>query len=234
MKALDKKKLWREIERDLKRKARARLVELRQAIRHARASHKEKLARAVSLCRSARGELAARLKAERIATMERLRETAARARLEARSACAASKMAARADLPRARSAYVEERREQKRLRQIERENRRLAHAASAAVRAGARRAEHRQESDSAVLQNIPPELVPLWKRVGRSIRGSARQSRTEAFLRYAEEHPREVVSAVEVDAEEKLARLLAQQEHASRAMRRGRYRDAAAYSEVPF
>lgn len=67
--------------------------------------------------------------------------------------------------------------------------------------------ERRQESDDEVRRNIPSELHPLWKQVKGSIKGGPRKSRTEAFLQYAEEHPREVldVDGIE-DATERMIR----------------------------
>jgi hypothetical protein len=61
--------------------------------------------------------------------------------------------------------------------------------------------ERREEQDHEVLVNIPEPLIPLWESVRRQIKGSARRSRTEAFLQYAEEHPDEVIAAQERDVE---------------------------------
>ena len=53
-KALDKKRLWREIEREERRKARAKLVGLRGSIREARRQRKEALVAAKERCRAER------------------------------------------------------------------------------------------------------------------------------------------------------------------------------------
>ena len=58
-------------------------------------------------------------------------------------------------------------------------------------------AEARRESDDKVRGNIPPELVPVFEKVKRQIKGSARISRTEAFLQYVEESPDDVQTIVE-------------------------------------
>lgn len=55
----------------------------------------------------------------------------------------------------------------------------------------------RRETDEEVRQNIPPSLVDLFQRVRGAIKGSEHESRTEAFLRYVEEHPGEEIEAVE-------------------------------------
>jgi hypothetical protein len=66
--ALDKKKLWREIEREERRKARAKLADLRLQIKQARARRKQALFEAKERCRT-----------ERIAARERARATRLRA-----------------------------------------------------------------------------------------------------------------------------------------------------------
>lgn len=55
------------------------------------------------------------------------------------------------------------------------------------------------ESDDEVRRNIPAELEPVFDRVRRQIKGSARRSRTEAFLEWAEANPDEVL-AMQADA----------------------------------
>jgi hypothetical protein len=66
----------------------------------------------------------------------------------------------------------------------------------------------RAETDQEVRDNIPPALVELFDRMRGSIRGSARQSRTEAFLEYVEEHPGEEHAAVTSLAEWRLKALV--------------------------
>lgn len=53
-------------------------------------------------------------------------------------------------------------------------------------------AESRAESDEEVARNIEPELAVVWRRVKKTIRGSDRRSRTEAFLEWCEANPAEV------------------------------------------
>lgn len=55
-----------------------------------------------------------------------------------------------------------------------------------------RKAEGKAESDAEVLRNIDAELVPIWEVVKKSITGSAKRSRTEAFLHWVEENPDEI------------------------------------------
>lgn len=126
------------------------------------------------------------------------------------------------DIQRARVSYLAERRYQQDLRRIERANRKRRLEAPRVTRI-----ERRSESDDEVRSNIPPELVAMFERVKRSIKATSRMSRTEAFLRYAEEHPSEVLDAIE-DKTEALIRELEQQARAaSREMKRPRVRRAA-------
>ncbi len=69
---------------------------------------------------------------------------------------------------------------------------------------------------------VPSELLPLWERVKRSIQGSTRQSRSEAFLAYAEEHPGEVVDAQEELSRKEIARLIREERELGRAVRSAR------------
>jgi SAM-dependent methyltransferase len=64
------------------------------------------------------------------------------------------------------------------------------------------------ESDDEVRQNIPPTLIALFNRVRTQIRGSKRQTRTEAFLEYVADHPGEELDAVDRIAEWKLKQVL--------------------------
>lgn len=68
--------------------------------------------------------------------------------------------------------------------------------------------ERRRENDERVSVNIPPDLLPLWRRVKRSFVGSSHE-RFLAFMEYAEEHDREVTTALSDDADRALEALLA-------------------------
>jgi len=59
----------------------------------------------------------------------------------------------------------------------------------------------RREKSERVVQNIPPDYEPLWRRVGGHFRHGTPHQRYEAFMQYAEEHPDEVVEALAIDAE---------------------------------
>jgi hypothetical protein len=148
-----------------------------------------------------------------------MRQAVQSERQAARNACKADLAAARAlqsHVEQARAKLAAEQRFRREMRRIERSNRerRSELAPKRAHR------ERMTESDDEVRANIPPELVGLFERVKRSIRGSERQSRTEAFLHYAEEHPSEVLAAIEDRTEAVIAALEAREREAARALRR--------------
>lgn len=187
--AEDRKELWRSIRQDEKQKAKAKVLSLSGQLREARARRKRALADAKAICR-----------AERVAASERAKAIRAEAkiaaqaeRLNARSSCAANlgqAQATKADIEKARGELQGEKKFQADMRRIESGNRKRQ-----APKASKR--ELASESDDEVRQNIPADLIPLFERVRRSIKGSARMSRTEAFLHYAEEHPGEVLEVLE-------------------------------------
>jgi hypothetical protein len=103
----------------------------------------------------------------------------------------------------ARGEYKATRAERDAARSLAREYRLIARAER--IREKGMRAERKQrgpsivrvsESDDLVRQNIPPELVALFNRVKGGIKSGPNISRTEAFLKYVEEHPEEVYEAI--------------------------------------
>lgn len=97
------------------------------------------------------------------------------------------------------------------------ERKRLRKLAAAETRAAAR--EKRRESDDEVASNLDRELIPIWRRVKRQIKGSPRKSRTEAFLQYLEENQSEVWAMREQRAAAELDDLAAEEEAYYRAQR---------------
>ena len=146
-----------------------------------RALTEEAKANAKASC--ARGR--AHAKATREQALEAAKAKGREARAAAKASCAISKGAHRAKL-------AEEKRFQADMRRIERANKskkKKPGIAAARVK--------RSESDDEVRGNIPAELRALFERVKRAIKGSSRMSRTEAFLKYAEEHPREQFDVID-------------------------------------
>jgi|SRR5581483_9338338 len=232
-----KRQLEQEIRRDLKRQARAKLVELRAAIRVASVERRQSLKAARDRCRADRRILREHLRDLRKRAREELRATIAREKREARETCAASLASARGianRIERARAELLAERQYRAEMRRLERGN-----VARKREEKRASRAERARESDDEVRANIPPEYVELWERVKRGIRGSERQTRTEAFLQYAEEHPEELLAGLEERTEALIRDYEAQQRAARRGPRRAEVRERlearfASGSDVPF
>ncbi|HEY3254391.1 MAG TPA: hypothetical protein VGJ91_10595 [Polyangiaceae bacterium] len=134
-------------------------------------------------------------------------------RIKAREACALRALQARqegaAEVQRRRAKLRGERRFEAKMGAIERP-RQLRSTTS----------ERRQESDDEVRSNLPADMVRVFDRVRRHIKGSPRKTRTEAFFQWAEENPGEVFELMQHDADRYLAQLLAEQEQAMRQIKR--------------
>lgn len=218
--AEQRRALKRDIDREHKKKARAKVAELRSKLREQYAHKKVRLKEISERCRSERLTVRDRLREVRARVLGELRETARLEREAARSACMLRKKEAKdtcaTSIGRARAELEAERQYQADLRRIESGNR----ARHVAHKHAAARAERRGESDDEVRQNIPHELVELFEKVKRSIKGSSRMSRTEAFLKYAEEHPHEVFSVIDDKTERVIRELERKHAEVARVMRR--------------
>jgi hypothetical protein len=172
------------------------------------ALRKEAMREAVRQCQTDRKAAKERSQALRRETMQSVRDGIERAKLSNREAChlrkTGTKERGRYRVGRGKEALLEEKRFQRELRRAEGRGRRQNAARTTA-------AERRQESDDEVRQNIDLELVALFNQVRRSIKGSPYQSRTEAFLQWAEENPGAVMRAQEELAERELRKLLREQ-----------------------
>ena len=87
--------------------------------------------------------------------------------------------------------------------------------------------ERGMESDDEVRSNIAADLVPVFNKVRREIKGTPRKSRTETFLQWVEENTGEVFELMQHAADRELAKLLKEQEQLSREHRRKRPRRAS-------
>jgi transketolase len=66
-----------------------------------------------------------------------------------------------------------------------------------------------QEADEEVVNNLPPELVPVWHTFKYKIKGSKRRSRYEAFMDYLHDNPQAidyVQQRIEKETEKQLER----------------------------
>jgi septation ring formation regulator EzrA len=134
-------------------------------------------------------------KADREKRLARLRSVCTRAREKLRESCASRRDATRAE---ARGKVGAAKQSRKQLREDYREIKAIdAEASKRRRRHKALPAEAKRESDDEVRQGIPPELVPIFDTVRRSIKGTPRLSRTEAFLHWADEHENEVIEMMD-------------------------------------
>jgi hypothetical protein len=225
--------LFRDIEREQRRKAKAKLRQLREELRAARLVRRNALAEATARCRSERIAVRDRTRIERLRVLEDLRRALHAERQAARDACSIRKEEAKKNtndaIGRAREELEAERKYQGDLHRIEQGNRRRR---LETTRSTSR--ERRSESDDEVRANIPAELVALFERVKRGIKGSVRETRTEAFLRYAEEHPGEVLAAIDDKTDAVIRDLERQQREVTRQVRRPSRYTPAELADVPF
>lgn len=223
-----RKAIQRQIAAEDRKKRKAQVVALRQAIRDARAAHRRALAHAVDKCRTARVYARSRVAALRAKAFEDLAHAVGLERQAAKTTCETARGEAAGHKSAAQRARAELRAEA----EFRRSMRRIEKSAKERHRELARKrrpSERRRESDDEVRANIPAELVYLWERVKRKIKAGPRISRTEAFLHYAEENPREVLVALEDKTEATIRELEAKERAARKRLTRRELADL-----VPF
>lgn len=210
----DRRAIAKQRDRDLRKRARARLRELAATIREAKRARKGKVAEVRATCRTNRTAYREQIAAART-ELRRLIE-------EKRAEVARCKTAPREARAQADRMILEAIRELAEERQLQAELRR------AEGRAGKTRitiSEKRGEDDDAVRGNLDPELVPIFDRVRTKIRATPRMSRTEAFLHWAHDHAGEVArmqaEIAEEEAEREFRAAMRQEADLRRAMRRG-------------
>jgi mRNA-degrading endonuclease toxin of MazEF toxin-antitoxin module len=207
----DRKKLQRELAEHLREKDRAALGLLRAQIKHARVERKSMLRVARQSCHTARAELKARQAVQRSEFVQAQRFE----RVLERTTCATGKENAKA---KGLELELGAKRTLKDEAALQRQVRRAGKAAPAArIRTTAR--ERSQEDDDAVRSNLPPELVPVFDKVSRKIKGSPKRTRTEAFLDWAEENPDEIIAVQQSVADKALREMLKQQRELGRTVR---------------
>ena len=201
---------------------RAQLIEVRNQIKLARAEKKDRLSHARQTCRLAKRAHLDRARALRLELAQKLRAAILAERHAVKNVCLLDREAARKkgdeEVLSARQRAAAEARYQRELRSSERHavQRQRARTLKTAK-------ERRKESDGEVENNLPPELLAMWQRAKKGIKGSDRRSRTEEFLEYASENPDQVVESQQDDADRQVKELLAKEAELVRQMkRRGR------------
>ena len=181
---LDKRRLRREIEHERRAKVVQRLTELGVLLNAARAARRESIERIRLQCRTAR---------------EKLRNT-----------CGARRQRAQREGAEVITARQREIHEERYLDKLQRTAGRRSAPKSNKPIGRPRKAsrERESESDDEVRRDIPPELVGVFNKVRRNIKGSDRRSRSEAFLEWAEENPGEIYAMQEQEAAREIKRLV--------------------------
>jgi hypothetical protein len=216
----------------LRQQDRVKLEELTRALKAARARRKAALQQTVRSCRGWRQHAAARIKERRKEELERLKLEAAELRQAARNRCQSRRETIRSAGGRVvarKAATVREERE------LQAQLKRLAKDATLkASKHKASAKERRAESDDYVRGNLPPELVGVWERTKGRIQGSARRTRTEAFLEWVQEHPEDVMHHQEHAADREVAALVAEHHATAARLRKGKRHYSELAEAVPF
>ncbi len=222
--------LQRELAAYLREKDAAQLRLLRAQIAHARVDRRHKIAGARTQCRTARASLREQQKTERAQFVELQRA----ARADEREVCSSGKARAKSEGVAgelgAKRTLAEQRKLQRQVRNADKRN----------VTVRTTKRERSQEDDDAVRSNLPAELVPVFNVVAKRIKGSARRTRTEAFLEWAEENPDEIIAVQQAEADQYLKDLIKHHRELGRSVRKAdRYEKtpeelAELLAEVPF
>jgi len=195
-----------ELERDRRQRDRTKLKTLRAHLRNAKKLKRARLREVVTACAAARRRLRQRKKELRARYEAELATLTERERLASRRRCDGAKEKARAKglsaVQRAAASLHAEHAHQEQLRVWQRPN-------PLANEQRRRSAEYIAESDSAVAANLPADLLGVWRAVKGRIRGTARRSRTEAFLEWVQEHRGEVQRIVDRQIDADVAELVA-------------------------
>ncbi|MES1174944.1 MAG: hypothetical protein ABUL62_11520 [Myxococcales bacterium] len=158
-------------------------------------------------------ELGVLLKAAREArrdSIDRIRLQCRKAREKLRNVCGVRRERARREGTEVVNARAREIHEERHLDKLQRttgkRSTRVGSKPIGRVRNTGR--ERESESDDAVRRDIPPELVGVFNKVRRNIKGTDRRTRSEAFLEWAEENPGEIYAMQEQEAAREIKRLV--------------------------
>jgi hypothetical protein len=192
---------------------RAAMGKRKAALEKAKKAKRKDMSEARTQCKLDRERTKDATRASYQRTVEKARAKRDEARSAARERCDVGKRAVNAqhdpEIQKAAKDLEEERKFQKGTRRIgannknrERERKRVRGSAIAKM----------QEANEEVEQNLPPELVPVWRSVRGRIKAGPRRSRLEAFQEYIHEHPEVVAEVQERQAAKRLAELEKQAE----------------------
>lgn len=205
-------------------KVRAELETLRREIKKAKERKASALKAIREGCAIGRVQVREEKKVLRIARQAETRALLAGLLTAERNRCAVRKAAA----VYAAGSLVEKRKA--RLREA-RELARALRGRKREAEQGAKKAlrELHEESADEVRGNLDPGMVPVFNAVQKTIRGSEKRSRTEAFLEWAEAHPGEVWAIREKQTEKELQKMMREEMRLAKVVRRAGFAEA-----VPF
>lgn len=235
--AAQQRRARQDLERDRRKRDRAALKQLRTHIRNAKRLQVQRMREIRSACK--RGKITARERAKAIRAHYRAEAAAAIARelAGARTVCDVQKTRARARaanaLERAAAALQREHAHQQQMKVWERKKPLRKMGAELRQRA----AERIQESDAEVANNLTADMLPVWRAVRSRIKGSPRQTRTEAFYQWAHDHPGDVLKIQDRQYMDDVAELVKNEAELRQRVRTPRaYRrmNAAELADVPF
>jgi hypothetical protein len=186
----------------------AAVAKRKKALAEARKAKQSAMKEARSSCKVDREKTKESSRASYKKTVEKARSKREAARAEARSRCSSGvqKVVETYD-PKVKKSGAELSEEQKHQREIKRIE--AANKDREKKRPKKSAGERLHEADQEVVQNLPPELIPVWHHFKDKVKGSKRRSRYEAFMDFIHDHPEAidfVQQRIEKETEKKLAR----------------------------
>lgn len=202
----ERKRGRQERERARRKADRKELGRLREALKSAKQLRRERVREVVTTCKHMRGVAREHARALRASYRARALAEIDAYRQDSRSRCNASKQEARdkavPTIERALEALQAERLHQATLR-------RWAKRPAFAKRPLPLSSIH--ESDSEVENNLPHDMVLVWRRVKHRIKATPRRTRTESFVEWAHEHAADVAKIQDEQLERDIAELVSRE-----------------------
>lgn len=188
--------------------ARERLRRAKLNVRDARASRRVARTRAMEACKQARKDLRewstterVRVRLEIARLREQLRLGIEERRARVRQCCGSDRASVRAEADKLVAGTRQQLAELLDERRRERVwTRKGSTSRTTATTSSLSAAEQRAESDHEVEANLSPDQLLIWSKVKAKIKGSARRSRTEAFLEWMAENGSDVARILEAEA----------------------------------
>jgi len=218
---LQRSAFLKERERDLRKRDRERLAEMRGKITQAREVLKAAKASIVQQCRDERKALRVRLREEekeRIAQVRAEERKKQFAELTSQAGiCNLEKRKIASQGKERISSLESEHKEARKTDRILRNLRREPKKSRSEARRGV--VTRKQESDEEVLNNIPPDLHPFFEKTKHLIKARHNITRTEQLLERAAEDPEGVMEARNELADKELQRMIREYNRAQKKVK---------------